>query len=93
MGHLEITGTNELALNSRLEIMSRISHPDEYYKQAFIGKGIDITQLTHAEISIAVAAMKAVEADLLIWVHDNLPPTPAEEIAEMVNSLYNKGWK
>jgi hypothetical protein len=92
MGHLEITGTNEIALNSRLDIMSRISHSEEYYNRAFLGKGIDITNLTHGEISVLVAAMKAVETDVLMWVADNLPATPSEEIADIVHSVFKKGW-
>lgn len=92
MGHLEITGTSEISLNSRLDIMSRINHSEEYYNRAFLGKGLDITNLTHGEISFLVATMKAAEADVLIWVADNLPATPPEEIAHIVNSVFKKGW-
>lgn len=76
----------------RLEIMSRINHPEEYYKQAFISKGVDITQLTHAEICLGIAVMKSIEADFLIWAAENMPPMPAEEMEAVTQSLIDKGF-
>lgn len=88
----QFTGVSEVVSNRRLEIMSRIQHPEEYYKQAFAAKGIDLAQLTHAEISVGIAAMKAVEADLLIWAAENMAPMSNEDMDNVGLSLINKGW-
>ena len=84
--HVEITP------EQRLSVIKHISHPEEYYKQAFKGKGIDIAELTHEEICAGVAAMKAVEADIIIYSANHLPERTPEEWHAAVDSLIGKGW-
>ena len=51
----------------KLEVMMRISHPEEYYKNAIKSRGIvKVEELTHVEISIEKAAMLSIEADAIL---------------------------
>lgn len=77
---------------SRLDVMSRINHPEEYYKQAFKSKGIDVANLTLGEICAGISAMKAVEADYLIWASKNIPVSNDNEIEASVAEIIEKGW-
>jgi hypothetical protein len=63
----------------RLQVMMSIHHPEAYYQRALESQGIDFTQLTHAEISTFVASLKAIEADIMIEMAENLPTTKISE--------------
>ena len=76
---------------SRLEVMKSIQHSEEYYKQAFKSKGVDIQELSHAEICTFVASMKAIEADILIYMAKTQEQLSDEEIEDFVRSLIEKG--
>jgi hypothetical protein len=65
----------------RLQVMMTIQHPESYYQTALKSNGIDYTTLTHPEICAHIAAMKALEADIMIEIAEELPK--AESVAEM----------
>lgn len=74
----------EQQLSKRLQVMLAINHPESYYQQAAKSQGIDYTTLTHAQICVFVASMKAGEADILIHISDHLPMATPEEIDKFV---------
>lgn len=64
----------------RLRVMMSISHPEEYYIQAISSKGVDYKALTHGQISAWVAALKTVEADILIEMANTMPLTDLRDV-------------
>lgn len=65
----------------RLQVMMSIQHPEEYYQQAAQINGLVICSMTHAEVSVWKATLKAIEADALIWAADNIQITNSEKDA------------
>lgn len=41
-------GKSDIIPGLRLSVMQHINHPEHYYQQALISKGVDITQLNHS---------------------------------------------
>jgi hypothetical protein len=60
--------------------MMSINHPDEYYQQALTSQGIDYRQLSHPEVATFMATCKAIEADLMIEIAEELPATTIESV-------------
>ena len=55
--------------------MMSINHPEKYYQEALESQGIDWTKLTHKEVSVFKAPIKAIEADVMIEIAESLPKT------------------
>jgi hypothetical protein len=71
----------------RLQVMMSISHPEEYYQQALKSKGIDWSKLSHEDIALWKATLKAIEADILIQAAEEMPVkrTDGESLAVLFN--------
>lgn len=77
----------------RLQVMMSIRHPEEYYQQALRSRGVDHTQLTHDEIAVWKATIKAIEADCIIHAAENSPILNVDAVVETLSIRFKMAEK